>query len=318
MSIFCGVTIPDRNLDAVFDRFGRWRRSVIGHSKRELKGAELTDAQLCSFATKVLPTKDRDVWLTVVGVDTEIMKESHIRQLREQSVVILQRCSEIGGEHNNPRLKEIYRQMSGWIRGRSSQNITWIVGLEEMVKKSFQHTIIRYMEPEDDAEFHSFKIQIDESFVRKDEHVDFWHEWLRSGLAKKSNADHVWLPDTWRKRNHPFVQAYSLRPGLLNLNRLFVRDTGFFRSDKSLGLQIADICAHTIYRHYRHGGGERAYKQLLRRIVCRGGGHINMIIVNENSLHKDDPRNHAGVFDLKEYEQRADALRAAAPTPSDD
>jgi hypothetical protein len=48
-SVFCGVTVPDRGLDELLDRFSRWRRTIIGHSKRELKGSELTENQLFSF-----------------------------------------------------------------------------------------------------------------------------------------------------------------------------------------------------------------------------------------------------------------------------
>ena len=49
-------TVPDRGLEALLDRFARWRRMIIGHSKRELKGSELTDNQLVSFMQKVLPS----------------------------------------------------------------------------------------------------------------------------------------------------------------------------------------------------------------------------------------------------------------------
>jgi hypothetical protein len=99
VSLFCGVTIPDRDFPSVIDRFSRWRRSVIGHSRRELKGAELTDRQLSSFASKVLPLTDRDVWLTVLGVDTRRTLESIICRFREQASIMFRRSSELCGEH---------------------------------------------------------------------------------------------------------------------------------------------------------------------------------------------------------------------------
>jgi hypothetical protein len=310
ISIFCGVTIPDRDLNTVLGRFDHWRRSVIGHSTRELKGCELTEAQITSFVNKVLPGSDRDVWLTVQGVDTKRTKKHIIEQLTAQDAEIFERSSEIMQEHKNLRMKEQYRQMSGWVRSRSVENVYWIIALQETVINSLQHTIIRFMEPEDDSEFNDFRIFIDQSFIRRDEHISFWREWLRADLAKSSRKNPTNIPDTWRKRSHPFIHAYSIYPGLLDLNRLFVKNTGFFRSEKIQGLQIADICAHTLYRYYRGNGVSEAYRRMRPRIVGRGGAEINMLLVNENSLHKDDPKNHAGIFDIEEYKRRADVIRS--------
>jgi hypothetical protein len=118
------------------------------------------------------------------------------------------------------------------------------------------------------------------------------------------------IPDTWRARFHPFVEAYSIYPGILDLRQLFVENTGFFRSDKLPGLQIADICAHALYRYHRGNGGDEVYKRLRRRIACRGENEINMLLLNQGSLHKGDPKNHAGLFDLEEYKQKADRIRS--------
>jgi Protein of unknown function (DUF3800) len=307
-SVFCGVTIADRDYPAVVGRFAHWRRSVIGKSKRELKGSELTEAQLSSFASKVLPWTDKSTCLTVVGVDTCRTRQHHIIQLRKQASTMFGRSSEIAGEHNNSRIKESYRQMSGWISSRSPENVAWIIGLEEAIIDSLQHTIIRFMDPEDDCEFEDLRIFIDQSFVQREQHVSFWREWLRAGLAKSSRTASV-LPNTWRPRSHPFIKRYEIYPGLLDLNRLFVRNTGFFRSEKFEGLQIADICAHTFFRHHRGNGGGEAYSKLRPRIVGRDGAEINIIHVNESSLHTDDPRNRAGLFDIEEYKRRADELR---------
>jgi hypothetical protein len=309
-SIFCGVSIPDRDLSAVLDRFARWRRSIIGHSKRELKGAELTDAQLSSFVSKVLPWSDKQIWLTIVGVDTRLTQKNIILSLREQASAILQRSSEISSEHSNLRLKEFYRQMSGWMKFRSPENLLWIIGLEQAVIDALQHTIIRFMEPEDDCEFEDIRIFMDQSFICREEHVTFWREWLRAALAKSSRRDFTFIPDTWRPRHHPFILQYEIHPGLLNLNHLFVRNTGFFRSERIEGIQIADICAHTFYRYHLGTGGRDAYKMLRPRIVGRDGAEIKIIHLDQSSLHSDDPRNHAGIFDIEEYKARADSIRA--------
>jgi hypothetical protein len=311
-SIFCGISIRDRDFPNVLDRFLRWRRSIIGHSRRELKGSELTENQLVSFASKVLPGSDKQIWLTVVGIDTARTRREVIVRLREQASAILQKSSEISGAHGNLRLKESYRQMSGWMNSRSPENLLWVIGLEQAVIDTLQHTIVRFLEPEDDSEFEDFRIYIDQSFIRREEHAAFWREWLRNQLGKSSNKELTMIPNTWRLRSHPFIRQYEIHPGLLDLNHLFVRNTGFFRSEKIEGLQIADICAHILFRYHRGNGGDDAYGRIRARIVGRDGVEIKLMHVDESSLHKDDPRNHAGVLDIEEYKAKADSIRNRA------
>ena len=161
ISLFCGLTVSDRNHGLLFDRFAPWRRSIIGDGKREIKGSELTDDHRLSFAKDVLPFTDQDTWLTVVGIDTSVTLQEHVERLREQASVMAFRSSEIAAEHGNLALQEIYRQMAGWLKSRSPENILWIVGIEETILNSLQHSIIRFMEPEDDAEFVDLQIVID-------------------------------------------------------------------------------------------------------------------------------------------------------------
>ena len=104
----------------------------------------------------------------------------------------------------------------------------------------------------------------------------------------------------------------------MDMRKLWVHDTGFFSSERSPELQIADICAQILLRHHSNAGADKAYMQLRRRIVGIDGTEINMVHVDERSLHKDDPRNHTAVFDIEEYKRRADAIRAAkAPDRAD-
>jgi hypothetical protein len=57
VSLFCGVVVPDRASEALFERFSQWRRSLIGSSREEIKGSRLTGPQLSSFVSQVLPVQ---------------------------------------------------------------------------------------------------------------------------------------------------------------------------------------------------------------------------------------------------------------------
>jgi hypothetical protein len=140
-SLFCGVTIADRDSDALFSRFAEWRRIIAGDSKREIKGSELSDPQLEMFADQVLSTRGRDILLTVVGLDTTKTKREHIEELRRQAWVMSERSAEIAAEHRNAWLTEFYRQQAGWMKKRSDENLFWMVGLVHTIFHSLQQTL---------------------------------------------------------------------------------------------------------------------------------------------------------------------------------
>jgi hypothetical protein len=185
-SLFCGVTIADRDSDELFSRFAEWRRTIAGDSKREIKGSELSDAQLETFADHLLHTRGRDILLTVVGLDTTRTKREHIEELRRQAWVMTERCAEIAAEHDNAWLAEFYRQEAGWLKNRSIENLLWMVGLVHTIFHSIQHTVIHYSDPEDDADYQLMNILIDRSFIHREQHINFWREWLRTNLTKSS------------------------------------------------------------------------------------------------------------------------------------
>jgi hypothetical protein len=311
VSLFCGVTIAERDFAAVSERFAKWRRSIVGSkSTRELKGADLTPKQLDSFTYKVLPATDRDVWLTVVGADTRVTSQEFAARVSEQASAMFLRASELMEEAGNKRLKESYRQLSGWAKNRSPQNVLWIIVLEETVIQTIHHCIARFLDPQDATEFEDLRISIDESFIRRDEHIAFWREWLRNGLQSRSKKEGMPIPIEWRSYDHPFIRAYRTYPGLLNLHKLFVRDTGFFRSVNSFGLQIADICANICYRHHRGEEGISAYHKIRPRIVGRDGREVTLVHVDGRSLHQDDPRNHVELQDMTAWKNLADKRRS--------
>ena len=313
-SLFCGVTIAERSLPVVLGRFERWRSSVVGaRSARELKGAELTSRQLGSFADNVAVAADRDVWLTVVAADTRLTEELVVRKLSEQASAIFQRSSDLCGEEGNLPLKEFYRQLSGWARNRSPENVLWLAALEETVTQTVQHCIVRFLEPRDAPEFEDLRIAIDESFIRRDEHVTFWREWFRAAMMSHAEQKGgLVIPREWREYGHPFIRTFEIHPGVLDLNQLYVRNTGFFRSKNLPGLQIADICANICYRYHRGERGLPAYHRLSPRIVGRDGRVLTIVHVDERSLHQDDPRSHVTSLDVEEYKRHADELRSKA------
>jgi len=228
--------------------------------------------------------------------------------LRDQAAELFKCSSELCAKHNNQSVAEIYRQMSGWVKNRSTSNILWIVVLLEAIFNTLQHAIVRFAEAEHSPEFENIEIAIDRSFIHRDEHLVFWKEWLRADLMKPSRKGFFlikqWPPD------HPFRRKYNVHKGLHDYNDLFQGHTNFHDSRSMIGLQVADICANIFYRYYRHEPDTRAFDILRHRVVGEGGSIIHIVGVNETSLHHDDVSNHVSEFDMEEWKRRADEAAA--------
>ena len=304
-SLFCGVTVSDRELPHLERRFRDWKRSIIGGSKRELKGQELTSNQLYSFSYRVLPMAVDDIHLTLAGGDTSVTAESYLEKLRDQAAGLFGFSSELCAKHKNDRLMETYRQMSGWIRNRSTSNVLWIVVLQQAILDTLQHSIVRFADHEYAHEFEDIEIAIDRSFIRRDEHILFWREWLRTDLMKSSRVGSMFVIKEWPPE-HPFRRKYEIQKGLFDHSDLFQKHTDFHDSKSMVGLQVADICANIFYRYFRDEPDTRAYDMLRPRVVGRDGSVIHIISVDDTSLHKDDLSNHVSEFDLAELKRLAD------------
>jgi hypothetical protein len=302
-SLFAGLTVPDREMVGLFDRFERWRRSVIGASRRELKGSELTPNQLYSFTHKVLPQGERDTRVTVVGADTSETSERVIGQVRDQVSAQFKAASELVRRTNpaNKTLIQNYVELSGWVGKRSTPNFLWISALEDALLDTFQHSAVYYMEPEDDSEFENTEVVIDRSFIHREEHVYFWKAWLAHGMnGRARRTGGFMVPDTWARRGHPFQRKYGGQ-GTFDFNDLFMNHMRFGDSQKLPGLQIADICAHICYRHWRGDKEpEAAYRYLRPRIVGRDAIQIRIVhFTAEQSVIHDAIENHVGVADYE-------------------
>lgn len=304
ISLFVGVSIPDRHVAATFATFQKWRRTVIGSSKREVKGGELTENQLRSFVQAVLPRRLRDVWLTVVGADTTTTSHEVISQSRDQLSAQLAIASDQARLWTPPNvgIANTYREMAGWVKNRSAPNFLWVSSLEETVMQTLQHTIIRHLDPKDDREFENIEITIDRSFISRERHVVFWKEWLRNGLLNRSNSkDRLTLPQPWAERDHPFLRKYDWE-GLLDLRDLFQEHMSFADSKAIVGLQLADICANICYRHWRGQSGLEAFRFLRPRITR---GTITLIQYTKDSLIRDAIENHVKTVDYDAMRKRS-------------
>lgn len=186
----------------------------------------------------------------------------------------------------------------------------WIISLEGAIHHSIQHAIVQFAEEPDDFEFENIEIVIDQSFIEKTKHIEFWQEWLRNSLYSRSVRTPMIVPKEWFERDHPFNRKYGRARGLINWSDLFRNHIHFAKSESSTGVQIADISANICYRFYSGNPKYRPYRLLRSRIFGKHNAEIHYSVLNESCLLTNAPENH--VKDYTDEEIAAIAEIAAA------
>jgi hypothetical protein len=310
---FACLIVPDRSLSLLTGRFSEWKRSVVGKSNAELKGSELSSENLESFTTEVLPNSEREPILSVVAADTSVTQEVFVAgardQLADQYALLARRLLEL--DPPNKSFAQAYTEIAGWTRHRSSVNFLWISTAELAIAQAVQYSVLAFMEPEDDVEFENIEISVDRSFIKEKRPTLFWKEFIRLAHIDRSRKRIAFqIPNTWRARNHPFHRKYD-GGGYRDFTDLFRNHLTFVDSRTSVGIQIADICAHICRRYYRGETDLRAYANLKRRIMTPIGATLNLRHFDETSLFTDGLENHANLRSTADVKEELKTLAKA-------
>jgi hypothetical protein len=303
VSLFCAVTISDKTFDNVAASFDSWKsRQPYFTPGAELKGTDLSPLQQTSFVNAAILNSPK-LRLTLAGTKTNLFKKEIAAQYIKDAAGILRASAKLGNETDRPLIEDFYRRMARWVEQRSPENLMWIVCLGDVIRLSIQHSIVQFMYPADDPEFENIEILIDQSFIEKSTHIEFWQEWLRNFLYDQSRKEPMMIPKPWSERDHPFNRKFGRAQGVTDWTELYRNHVQFGNSKDSIGLQIADIAANICYRHFSAKPKYRPYRLLRSRISGKYNSEIHYGVLNESSLLTDAPENH--VSDYSEKEQAA-------------
>jgi hypothetical protein len=301
VSLFCGVTVSDRTFDGVASNFSSWKsRQPYFTAGAELKGTDLSALQQASFVNSVI-LNSTDLRLTLAGTKTSLFKKEIAVQYIKDAAGILRASAKLGNETDRPLLEDFYHRMARWVEQRSPENLMWIVCLGDAIRLSIQHSIVQFMYPADDPEFENIEVLIDQSFIEKSTHIEFWQEWLRNFLYSQSRKEPTMIPKQWWERDHPFNRRFGRARGITDWTELFKKHVHFVKSKDTPGIQIADICANIAYRFYADNRKYRPYRLLRSRISGKHNTEIHYGVLNESSLLTDVPENHVSDYSEKEH-----------------
>jgi len=304
VSLFCAVTVSDRTFDSVKSNFSSWKaRQPYFAAGAELKGTDLSALQQASFVNAVI-LGGTALRLTLAGTKTTLFKKEIAEQFIKDAASVLRAVAKA-----RPGLDDFYRRMARWMVQRSPENLMWIYCLGDVIRLSVQHSIVQFMLQSDDSEFENIEIQIDQSFIEKPTHIEFWQEWLRNFLYDKSRKDPMMIPKQWSERDHPFNRRFRSVQGVTDWTELYTKHVHFVKSKDSLGIQIADICANIAYRFYADNPKYRPYRLLRSRVSGKYNTKIHYGVLNESSLLADAPESHVSDYSEKEHAAMAEIAK---------
>jgi Protein of unknown function (DUF3800) len=306
ISLFCAVTIADRELPTLLDSFRLWKqRHTNGGNRSEIKGKDLTPRQQTSFVQYVV-LNCKDFWITQVGIDTRMSSRDLAEKFKSKYADIGMAASRWAKVRNKPVVERQYREFAGWIRNRSPEHFMWILALTDVIWHALQNSITSFMELEDNPEWENVAILIDKSFIKQPEHLLFWQEWLRNQVHSISHRKPLLTPREWTERDHPFQRKYSRSDHFVEMSELFRENMDFADSKAHEGLQIADICANICYRFSSRNPKYRAYRLLRGQILGptggrgRGGSKLTLLVLDKDSLTDGSPESHVKEFSLED------------------
>jgi hypothetical protein len=309
VSLFCAMIVSDRSLNAITTDFTNWKgRQPDCTNVTEIKGKDLSQVQQVSFAQAVV-LENPGLWLTLAGTKTALFKRGIAEEYVRNSAATLRAVATWADHHDKPRVTDFYGKMARWFENRSPENVMWMNTLGTAIHLAMQHSIVIFAEAEDDSEFENIEILIDESFITKQSHLEFWGEWLRNFLLTKSEKEPLPVIKQWSERNHPFIAKYRRTKGVFDFSDLYRNHMRFVDSENIVGVQIADICANVCFRHWSGKPKYRPYRLLRSRVFGKHGTEMHYGILNETSLVTDAPEKH--VHPYKEEDLERDAERIA-------
>jgi hypothetical protein len=320
VSLFCALITSDRTIDGITSSFAEWkRRQPLITVDAEVKGTRLSQLQQASFVNSVV-LKNAGLRLTLAGTKTTLFYRQIAERFIKDSADVLRAAAKSFDETDRTPLGCFFRRMAKWMSGRSPENLMWIHCLGDAILLSIQYSIVLFAAEADDCEFENIDIYVDQSFIARPAHIEFWREWLRDFLYSSSTKRPTMIIKEWSQRDHPFNRKYPTARNLRDLSDLFRNHIHFVNSEDSLGVQIADICANICYKFYSGKPRYRPYRLLRSRITGKRGPEIHYGILNESSLLIDSPENHVRDYSEEELAAMAEmeAIRGRSHEQFDD
>jgi hypothetical protein len=263
--------------------FEEWKGSLQAGrftKQGEIKGTELTSEELLIFVRDVIIAEPH-----IVPVQIRIIpKENSVATLQSFQQVELDAITlsmEYFKEHGMSEREVFFRKMRNWYRNRNYQHFLKMAALEHCIGRALQYAIGRsifdsYVNASDDN-LMNLRIKIDKDFINKAGEIKYFQELLRQAFRSITERYPIPIAVEMVQNNHPFVQAYLLENGKINMAQLFLHNCTFESSHTNFELQIADILGTVFHRFFNKNQCQDSIDLINESLGSKGQVRIHFI-----------------------------------------
>ena len=289
LSFFVGVMLlqQENGIQTKEQQFRAWLATIPPEkldATGEVKGSNLTDEELLSFAQAVICAAPA-VRITYVQFRPSENPEERMKAFKTREVASLERAAAKAQEAGKHGLAKQYATMAIWHKNAKKmhyQHFMKLLLLRELITATFEKVVgvsialeLAGKDPNHENLL-NIEFKIDQDFVRGREPEIFWKELLRTSFTNA--AEGVPVLEVWKQTGHPFLDKYQRKEGNgLDFADVFKNHCAFYESQNSFEVQIADITAIIINRFRNRGAAAEAYQELWR-IFPRSDKPIQVVL----------------------------------------
>ena len=260
-------------------QFMAWESSIdssLKNPKGEIKTSRLSDDQLLDFARRVMISTPW-VGITPIAVCPAQNPATVMEKYRQVMLRGIHEGEKWYREHGRPGPAQTYLEFGNWLKKLNYQQFMKVIVLSICIVDSFTNAVGHSISGRYDDELTRLRFKIDRDFIRGLPVERFWRELLRNGLYNRTLERPLPIPNTWKKRGHPFLKMYEKDDGTYDFNQLFTKHCSFGLSHEHFEIRISDG-VNTIFSRYLNGGSCAPAYTLIRHSILRDGKIIQIVL----------------------------------------
>jgi hypothetical protein len=252
------------------------QRAAVNRTNKngEVKGSDLSDEELADFANHVIRRQGRYFYISICGIVPKEHKLKDILYRQKHSIASLEKGIKEAEAIGNTNLARQCRELNNWYAKLPPQLVIKLSVLGEAIGHAWENHTGTVIVDRRDMTLGTFLISIDQDFIRRETHIDFWKFMLGNQIWAYTYHHPLpalaeWPPD------HPGLKGRTLASGadgrttVVDTNFVFRDGCDFYPSHERAELEVADIVATIASRHYNGNQAKGAYARIARFLIPR-------------------------------------------------
>jgi hypothetical protein len=252
------------------------QRATINRTNKngEIKGSDLSDDELADFVNHVIRRQGQYFYISICGIVPNEHKEKDILYRQRHSIASLEKGIKEAEAIGNTNLVRQCRELNNWYGNLPPQLVMKLSVLGETIGHAWRNHTGMVIVDRRDMTLGTFLISIDQDFIRRETHVDFWKFILGNQVWAYTYKNPLpalkeWPPDHPGLRGRTLASHANGRATVVDTDFVFRDGCDFYPSHERAELEVADIVASIASRHYNGNNAKVAFARIERYLIPR-------------------------------------------------